>query len=139
MRDISFVVSPIRDHAFFEQTVLQDEVGHALLQITGLSAKILHLVSGRRTGRIASKPALVGLHELLGPGVVQALGNAFLAAQFGNGVITAQAVQNDPDLVFCREMPTGPAADVLYDLLARLEDLGFIFVPSSLRRSPNPP
>ena len=42
------------------------------------------------------------------------------SAQFGNGVITAQAFQNDPDLVFCRKMPTGPAADVLYDLLGRL-------------------
>ena len=39
MRGISFVVSPIRDHAFFEQPILQGEVRYAFLQIAGLTAQ----------------------------------------------------------------------------------------------------
>lgn len=39
-----------------------------------------------------------------GPGVLQTLGNAFLAAQLGNAVFAAQAIKHDPDLVFSREM-----------------------------------
>lgn len=46
------------------------------------------------------------------------LSRAFLAAQPGNAVITAQAVENDPDLVFCGKMPTGLAADGLHHPLS---------------------
>jgi hypothetical protein len=70
----------------------------------------------------------------------------FLAAQLSNAVLAAQAFQHDPDLVLGREVPTRRPADILDHLLRRSlhrlvvkEDLGFIFVPSSLRRSPNPP
>ena len=61
MRDTSCVVVPIRDDAFFEQPALQSEIGHALLQIAGLTAQILHLFCGRGTCRIASEPALASL------------------------------------------------------------------------------
>jgi hypothetical protein len=47
--DTSFVVAPIRDHAFFEQTVLERQVGHAFLQGAGFAAQILHLAAGRGT------------------------------------------------------------------------------------------
>ena len=42
------------------------------------------------------------LHELLRPHVIQALGDALLAAQLGNAVVTAQAVPHDPHLMFRR-------------------------------------
>ena len=38
---------------------------------------------------IAGQALLAGLHELLGPFIIQALGNAFAAAQLGNTVFTA--------------------------------------------------
>jgi hypothetical protein len=41
MRDTSFVVAPIRDHAFFEQTVFERQVGHAFLQGARFAARIL--------------------------------------------------------------------------------------------------
>jgi len=85
---------------FFEKAQLQRLLSNKLLQITCLPAQVLHLVSGCRTSRIAGKPALAGLHELLRPCVIQALGNAFLAAQLGNAVIAAQAFQHDPYLLF---------------------------------------
>lgn len=66
---------------FFEQAVLEGQVGHALLQRTGLTTQILDLVSSGGTGRFASQTARSGLRELLRPYVVQARGYAFLAAQ----------------------------------------------------------
>jgi len=111
MRDTSFVVFPIRDHAFFEQPVLQSEIGHAFLQIAGLTAQILHLVRGRGTGCVTGEATLACFHELLGPGVIQALGDAFPTAQLSDAVLAAQAIEHDADLVFSREMPTGLAAD----------------------------
>jgi len=96
MQGISFFVSPIPDHAFFEQAQLQRLLSHHLLQIMRLSAKVLHFISGRRPCRIAGKPGLTCFHKLLRPGVIQALGNNFLAAQLGNGVIAA-SLPNDPN------------------------------------------
>ena len=56
--------------------------------------------------------------ELLGPDIIEALGDAFLAADLSDAVLAAKAVQHDPDLVFGREMAAGRAADVLGDLFA---------------------
>ena len=39
MRDISFVVSPIRDHAFFKQPQLQGLLGNDFLQLTSFTAQ----------------------------------------------------------------------------------------------------
>ena len=119
MRDISCVVFPKPGHAFFEQTVLQRKIGHTLFQIASLAAQVLHLVRSSSTRRIASQTTLAGLHEILGPSVIQAPGNAFLAAQLGNTVATTQAIEHDPDLVLDRKVSTGLAADVLDHLLGR--------------------
>ena len=62
MRSISCLVLPIRDHAFFEQTVFEGQFGHNLLQGAGLAAQILHLVRG-----IASQPLLAGFEKVLRP------------------------------------------------------------------------
>ena len=83
MLDTSCVAVPIRDHAFFEQTVFQRQVRNTFLERSGLAAQFLDLVGGGSTGCIASKPTLSRFHELLGPRVIEALSNAFLAAQLG--------------------------------------------------------
>ncbi len=105
---------------FFKQTVLQRQIGNALLQGAGFTAQILHLVGGGGTGGVTGQPALARLHELFGSGVIQAMGDALLAAQFGDAVLAAQAIEHDPDLVFRREMPTGRTSDILHHLLGRL-------------------
>jgi transposase InsO family protein len=53
MRGISCLALPIRDHAFFEQTVFQRQFRHNFLQGAGLTAQILHLVRGRCARRVA--------------------------------------------------------------------------------------
>src|SRR3954464_9524196 len=70
MRGISCRLSPIPDHAFFEQTVLKGQVGHDLLQGGGLPTQVLHLVRGGGPRRVASETLLAGLQELLRPAVV---------------------------------------------------------------------
>jgi hypothetical protein len=64
----------------FEQTVFQCQIGHAFLQGPGFAAQVLDLSGGRGTGGVAGQAALASFHELLRPGVIQALGNSFLAA-----------------------------------------------------------
>ncbi len=57
----------------------------------------------------------------------QRIGPAFLAAEFGNAVLAAQAVQHDPDLVFRREMPPRRAPNILHHPFTggRLRGQGF--------------
>lgn len=70
------------------------------LERADFAAQILDLITAGSARRITSQAALAGFHELLGPGVIQALRNAFLAAQLGDAVFVTQAVQHDPGLVF---------------------------------------
>src|SRR6188472_3058713 len=100
MRDISFVVAPIRDHAFFKQPQLQRLFGDDLLEIARLLAQHFHLVAGGRPRRIAGKPLLAGFQELLRPVGIKALSDAFAAAQRGDRLLTAYAFQYDADLLF---------------------------------------
>src|SRR3546814_12898917 len=105
MRDTSFVVAPIRDHAFFEQAVFECQVGHAFLQGAGFAAQVVHLAGGRGPGGVPSETALASFHELLRPGVIQALRDPFLAAQLRNAVFAAQPIETNAYLVLGREVP----------------------------------
>jgi hypothetical protein len=89
MRDTSCVVSPIRDHAFFEETKLERLFGNDLLERGRLAAQVLDLVGGRGPRGVACQPALAGFEELLRPDIIQALGDALAAAQLGNAVLAA--------------------------------------------------
>ena len=44
--------------------------------------------------------SLPGFEELFGPRVIQTLCNAFTAAELGDTLLTLQAIQYDPDLLF---------------------------------------
>src|SRR5690606_36081529 len=79
-----------------------------------LAAQVMHFAGGRSAGCVSGEAPLAGLHELLRPGVIQALGDPFLAAQLGNAVFPAQTFQHDPDLVLGREVPTRRTPDVLH-------------------------
>ena len=93
------MVAPTVEHAFFEQAEFERLFRHDLLQVAGLLAQIFDLVSCSSTGGIARQPLLPGLHEVLRPLVVDALGNPFAAAYLSNAVLTTQPVQDNPDLL----------------------------------------
>ena len=117
MRDTSFLVSPIRDHAFFEQPELERRLGNDLLHSARLPAQPLHLVTGSSPCRVTRKAAFASLQELLRPHVIQTLGDPLTAAQLGDAVLPAQAVQHDADLVLGGIMLARGAADVVHDPL----------------------
>src|SRR4051812_10719316 len=113
MRGISFEVSPIPDHAFFEETVLERQLGHHLLQSPGLAAQILDLVARRLTHRVASQTLLARLQEPLRPTVIEVLDDALAPAQLGNAALAPQPIEHDADLLPRREPPACRTTDLL--------------------------
>jgi len=112
---------------FFEQPVFKAEIGHQLLQCESLSAQVLHLASIRLAGCITGQPLLAGVEEFLRPAVIQALGDAFLAAKLGNAVLATKARQNNPDLLLRRMQLARRMPEILHDLLGgRLRRHGFL-------------
>src|SRR5262249_21583296 len=119
---------------FFEQAVLQGEVGHNLLQGSSATTEILHLAGGRGTRRVARQPALAGLEELLGPAIVHRGGDALTAAQLGDILLAAQSFQNDADFLFRRILAARLTPDVLQHLFCRrFTRPGFLLHLRSLR------
>src|SRR6266851_887306 len=116
---ISFPVSPIRDHAFFEQTQFKRLFGDNLLQDPRLAAKVRHLAGRRCTRRVARQPTLAGFEELLRPAVIKPLGDTLPTAQLGNAGLAPQAVQNNADLLFRRILLAGRSPDALHKTLRR--------------------
>ena len=120
MRDTSFVVSPIRDHAF-----LSSRSSSACSATTSFSAvdsrrSPLTFVGGGGAGRVARQAALAGFEELLRPHVIQALRNSFTAAQLGDAVLAAQVEQSRSGFCLPPRSPPGCPANVLHHLLRRL-------------------
>ena len=73
-----------------------------------------------------------GLQELLGPAVIETLGDTLVAAQLGDAVLAAQALQDYTDLLFCRKSPTCRATVSLTTFSAGslvLPDFCLIFAP----------
>src|ERR1700751_5364412 len=87
MRNISCLVSPIPDHAFFEQSVFEGEIGPDLLQRLRFAAEILHLVEGRGARRVAGESPLAGLQELFRPAIVHRRGDALAPTEFGDALL----------------------------------------------------
>ena len=65
MQDTSFLVSPIRDHAFIVKPVLQRRFGDQLLQVAHLLAQNFNLAPGRLAPGVASEPLLARFQKLL--------------------------------------------------------------------------
>jgi hypothetical protein len=84
MRNISCLVSPIPDHAFFEQSVFEGEIGDDLLQRLRFAAEIRHLVGGRGARSVAGKPPFTGL----------------TTAELGYALLPPQPFQDDADFLF---------------------------------------
>ncbi|MDP4062447.1 hypothetical protein RBLE17_22080 [Rhodobacteraceae bacterium LE17] len=85
---------------FLKKTQFERLLRDDFLQILCLAAQFLDLISVRSTRRIARKPLLPCLHEVLGPFVIYALSDAFTATQLSNAVFATKAIQHDPDLLF---------------------------------------
>jgi hypothetical protein len=60
-RGVSWLVSPIPDHAFFEQPQFERLLGDNFLQVLRLAPELLDLISRRSPHRVTGEPALAGL------------------------------------------------------------------------------
>jgi hypothetical protein len=80
---------PYPRSCFFKQPQLQRLLAHDLLQVAHFLAKQLHLVRGGGTCRVTRQPLLASFEEFLRPVVIQALSDAFAAAQRGDRLLTA--------------------------------------------------
>ena len=78
MRGASCLVSPIPDHAFFEQPQFERLLGDNFFQVLRLAPELLDLIGRRGPRHVAGEPALAGLQEL------HALGDAFAPAKLGD-------------------------------------------------------
>jgi len=104
---------------FFEKAQFERLLNDNFLQIFCLAAQCIGLIGDRRARRIASKTALACSHEVIGPFEIGALRYPLAAAELGNAVLAAQAIQHDPDLLFAGILLAGRPLDIFGDLLAR--------------------
>jgi len=65
MRDISFGILPIRDHAFFEQTQFQRLFGNDFLKLARFAPEFLHFAGIGCPCRISGQPPLACFEEFL--------------------------------------------------------------------------
>jgi hypothetical protein len=100
--------------AFLEHPVLERDLGHHLLQLSVLRPQFLDLVAARLSNGIPRQLLLAGFEKVLAPAVVEVRRDALSAAQLGDALLTAQALEYDPDLLFRGKLPAGPAADLTY-------------------------
>ena len=56
--------------------------------------RILDFIRGGCPRRVAGQPLLAGLEEVLRPAVIEILDNAFAAAELGDAVLAAKAIQH---------------------------------------------
>jgi hypothetical protein len=113
MRDTSFWVIPIRDHASIDQAVLQKCLGENPLQVASFTLQDDDFAGRNLTRGVARQALLPGLQEVLRPVVLQALGNPFAPTKLGDRTLPAQAVEHDPDFLFSRKLTPRLALDIM--------------------------
>jgi len=109
--------TPISQYAFFEQPVLQQQIGQQFFELPPLRTQVVNFVPARFPRGVARQALLTRLEELLGPAIVEVLVDPLLAAQLGHAVFATQTRDHDPNLVLGREVPPGRMPDVSYRLL----------------------
>ena len=88
---------------------------YALLAFSALFLAYVAIIESTQPARYGSITAIAliaGFEELLGPTVIEVLGDALLAADLGDAVLTAKTFEDDADLLLGREVPPGGSPDV---------------------------
>jgi hypothetical protein len=74
---------------FFQQPVLEHQLGNDLFQRDGLPTQILDLVRGRRPRGVAGQAFLTSFQKFLRPAVIEVFDDPFAPAQLGDTVLAA--------------------------------------------------
>ena len=100
-RGQSHVASPAPEPTrFFEYAILENRLGHDLLELAVFAAQVLDFGRRRFACRIAQQPLLPGLEELLTPAVIEIRRYPFAAAERRDAFLPAEPLQHDPNLLF---------------------------------------
>ncbi len=89
MRYTSCIVLPIREHAFFEQTILHQQLRYCFFQTQRFLTQVLYFIGRGFSSGIPGQTFLARLQRLLAPVVIQILVDPLFAAQFSNAAFTA--------------------------------------------------
>ena len=108
-------VPAIERGAWYAQHI-QRLFGNHLFEVSGLTTKISYVTRVGLPDDVSGQALLAGLHKVLGPFIVMALGDAFAAAQLGYAVFATQAIQYDTYLLLRTVLLTRFALDVTNDL-----------------------
>lgn len=105
------VLDAIVHQTFFEHTILQHGFRQRLFQFGCLSTQPLHLIRCRLAHRITRQAFLSRLKEIFAPAIVLVRSNALTPTEGSNALFATYPFKNDPDLFFCRKLPTGLSID----------------------------
>ena len=97
---------------FFEHTVLERDLGDDFLEFPVFASQVLHFVAGGFSDRVASQLLLARLEKVLAPSVVEVRGDALSSTEIGDALLASQTFENNADLLFRRELPSGSTTDL---------------------------
>ena len=106
MRNTSFLVAPIVDHAFFEKAQFQCLLCHDLLQVTGLAAQVFDLVGRRSTRCIPGQTTLASFHEAHAAGGAALTTVAYAAVHRHGRSFASQLIVSEPAVARLLELTT---------------------------------
>ena len=107
---------------------LENLTGSEVLALDRIASPVKKLKALNSAG-VALRAGTQARSPSNGPGIIQALRNAFAAAQLRDAVIAAQPVQHNPDRLFGR-MAQPPERLLLHRKLVNVEDVrGDVLVP----------
>ena len=101
------------------RAILEDRLGHDLLELAVFAAQVLDSRRRRFACRIAQQPLLAGLKEFFAQAVIEIRRQAFAAAERRDALFPAEPLQHDPNLLFGRKPPAGVPPNLPNHLLRR--------------------
>ena len=117
MLNISYIIAPIPDYAFFEQTVLKNLLGKGFFKLTCFAAQTFDFRCIGFAFSITRQAFLACFEKVFRPTIIKVLINAFDPAKFSYAVFTAQALKYNADLFFCALVSAGRTANIFNRLL----------------------
>jgi hypothetical protein len=105
---------------FFEYTILERDLGDDFLQFPVLASQVFDFVTGGLSDRVSSQLLLACLEKVLAPSVVEVGRDAFSATEVRDALLASKPIEDNADLLFGGELPSGSAPDLSDGGFARL-------------------
>ena len=97
--------------------MLEDELRHDLLELADVLPQLGHFIRRRLARGVPEQPLLPGFEKLLAPPVVEVRIQPFPPTQRRDAFFTPQSLEDNPNVLFRRELAAGLPTNLLNDLL----------------------